>query len=81
MLYKNLDKAQLFLRNQVFCLKIWKLWPAPTILQFKIFFWNFAHVFYLPLSKKGFFYFIYVLSYLQILKKTWFLYTRFKHFY
>ena len=26
---------------------------APTILQFSIFCWNFAHVFYLPLSKKG----------------------------
>ena len=59
--YKNVGKALLFLRNQVFCLKIWKLWPAPTILQFNIFYWNFAHVFYLPLSKKGvwdFFYFI-----------------------
>ena len=51
--YKNLDKALLFLRNQVFRLKIWKLWRAPTILQFNIFCWNFAHFFYLPLSKKG----------------------------
>ena len=53
MPYKNLDKALLFLRNQVFCLKIRKLWRALTILQFNIFCWNFAHVFYLPLSKKG----------------------------
>ena len=53
MPYKNLDKALLFLRNQIFCLKIWKLWRALTILQFNIFCWNFAHVFYLPLSKKG----------------------------
>ena len=50
--YKNLDKALLFSRNQVFCLKIWKLWRAPTILQFNIFCWNFAHVFYLPMSTK-----------------------------
>ena len=53
MPYKNLGKAQLFLRNQVICLKIWKFWWAPTFLWFNIFYWNFAHVFYLPLSKKG----------------------------
>ena len=34
MPYKNLDKALFFLRNQVFCLKIWR---APTILQFNVF--------------------------------------------
>ena len=42
------------------CLKIWKLWWAPTIVQFNIFYWNFAHVFYLPVSTKtcaGFFLF------------------------
>ena len=50
---KNLDKALLLSRNQVFCLKISKLWLAPTILQFDIFCWNFAHVFYLPMSAKG----------------------------
>ena len=58
MTYRNLDKALLFLRNQVFCLKIWKLWQAPTILQFNIFCWNVAHVFYLQLPKQwcvGFF--------------------------
>ena len=54
MSYKNLDKALLLLRKQVFFLKIWKLWRASTILQFNIFFWNFAYVFYLPLSKKAF---------------------------
>ena len=32
--YKNLDKALLFSRNHVFCLKIWKFWRAPTTLQF-----------------------------------------------
>ena len=69
--YKNLDKALLFSRNQVFCLKVWKLWGAPTILQFNIFCWNFAHVFYLPISAKGVRYlFIYLLSYSQKIKKT-----------
>ena len=36
----------------LFCLKIWKLWRATTILKLNIFWWNFAHVFYLPLSMK-----------------------------
>ena len=53
MPYQNLDKALLFLRDQVNCLRIWKLWRAPTVLQFTIFCWNFAHVFYLPLPKEG----------------------------
>ena len=53
ILYKNLDKAPWFSRNQVFCLKIWKLWRAPTTLQFNIFCWNIAHVSYLPMSAKG----------------------------
>ena len=35
--YKNLDKSLLFLRNQVFYPKIWKLWRAPTTLHFNIF--------------------------------------------
>ena len=42
--YKNLDKALLFSRNQVFCLKDWKLWRAPTTIDFINFCWNFAHV-------------------------------------
>ena len=50
--YKNLDKALLFSRNQVFWLKIWKLWQAPTTLQFNIFCWNFAHVLHFPMSTK-----------------------------
>ena len=84
MPYKNLDKALLFLRNQVFCLKIWKLWRAPTTLQFNIFCWHFAHVFYLPISTKwcvGLFriFFILFRSWLvcKKIKKTWFLHTRF----
>ena len=32
---------------------IWKLWWAPTTLQFNIFCWNFLHVSYLPMSTKG----------------------------
>ena len=51
----------LFSRNQVFCLKIWKIWRAPTTLQFNIFRWNFAYVSLLPMSTKGysgFFYFV-----------------------
>ena len=51
--YKNFDKVLLFSRNQVFCLKIWKFWRAPTTLQFNIFGRNFAHVFYLLMSRKG----------------------------
>ena len=57
---KNLGKALLFSRNQVFCPKIWKLWCAPTIQQFNIFCWHFPHISYLPMSTKrceGFFLF------------------------
>ena len=31
-----------------------KSWKAPTILQFNIFWWNFACIFYLPISSKAF---------------------------
>ena len=50
---QNLDKALLFSRNQVFCLKNWKLWRAPTTINFNNFCWNFAHVPYLPISTEG----------------------------
>ena len=43
-------QSSVVLRNQVFCLKIWKVSRALTILQFDIFCWNFAHVFYLLMS-------------------------------
>ena len=46
-------------RNEVFCLKNWKLRRAPTALEFNIFCWNFAHVFYLVMPTKvcvGFFF-------------------------
>ena len=48
-----LDKALLFPGNQVFCLKSWKLWRAPTVIEFNYFCWNFTYVFYLPMPKKG----------------------------
>ena len=51
--YKNLEKALLFSKKQVFFLKIWKLGRTPTILQFNMFCWNFAHAFYLPMSTRG----------------------------
>ena len=59
--HKILDKILLFSRNQVFCLKIWKLWRAPTTLQFNIFCWNFARFLLTNVSKSLcgiFFYFI-----------------------
>ena len=48
--YKNLDKPLLLSRNQVFCMKNWKLWQAPTAIEFSIFCWKFAHVSCLPMS-------------------------------
>ena len=36
-----------------FCLKNWQLWRALTTIEFNIFCWNFAHVFYLIMSTKG----------------------------
>ena len=33
----NLDKALLFPRNQAICMKNWKLWRAPTTIEFNIF--------------------------------------------
>ena len=70
---KKLDKVLLFSRNQVFCLKTWKIWRAPTTLEFNVFYWNFVHVFYLPMSTKGcsgFFWFCLDLElYLQKLKR------------
>ena len=50
---KKLDKALLFSRNQIFCLKVWKLRQAPTPLDLNIFCWDLAHVSYLPMSTKG----------------------------
>ena len=33
-------------------MKNWNLWRVPTTIGFNIFCWNFAHVFYLPMSTK-----------------------------
>ena len=49
----------------------------------QLFFGNFAHVSYLPMSTKGcasFFYFVKILSYLQKFEKAWYLHTRFLQF-
>ena len=46
-------EALLFSRNQVFYLKNWKLWRAPTTIDFNNICWNFAHVPYLPISTKA----------------------------
>ena len=35
------------------CLKNWKLWRAPTTKELNIFYWNFAYVFFMPMSTKG----------------------------
>ena len=50
--YLNLEKTLLFPRNQVICLKCWKLWRAPATVEFNIFCWNFLHVSYLKMSTK-----------------------------
>ena len=69
--YKILDKALLFSRNQVFCLKNWKLWRALTTLEFNIFCWNFAHVSYLPVSTKESFWYFFVLFRSWVTSKNW----------
>ena len=51
--YLNLDKALLFLSNQVISLKNWKLWQGPTTTEFNIFCLHFPHVSVLPMSTKG----------------------------
>ena len=49
---RQLQKGRplLFPRNQVFCVKNWKLWWAPATIEFHIFCWNF---FYLVMPAKG----------------------------
>ena len=82
---KNLEKALLFLGNQAFWLKTWKLWPTNcNYVTVQYFLLNFAHVFYLLLAKKvcvGFFLFYLDLELFAKIEKTWFLHTRFSHFY
>ena len=58
--YKNLDKALLFSRDQVFCLKIWKIRRAPTTLRLSISCWKFAHLTYQCLQKGVWSFFIHL---------------------
>ena len=59
--YKNLDKALLFSRRQVFSMKKKrKLWVASTTIEFNIFCWNFAHISHLPMSTNGCFGFFFI---------------------
>ena len=77
--HKNLDKALLSLRDQAFCLKIWKLWWGPTTPQL-IFFAETLHMFLiyqcLQKSVQDFFFFL-DLELFAIIKKAWFLFTHF----
>ena len=43
--YRNLDKALLFPRYQIICVKHWKIWRAPTNIKFNIFFAEILHKF------------------------------------
>ena len=54
----------IILKKQVICLKNWKLWQAPTTIEFNIFCWNFAQTSYLTRSTKGSFF---------ILFRSWFI--------
>ena len=52
-LIQKFRQSPLLSRNQVFYLKNWKLWRAPTTIDVNNFCWNFAHVPYLQMSTKG----------------------------
>ena len=77
--YKNLGKALLFSKNQVFCPKIWKLWhityPIVQYLLLKLR----AHFLLINVYKKacGIFLFFLGLGLSLTIKKTWFLNTGF----
>ena len=69
---RKFRKSCIFLRNQVLCLKNWKLWRAPTTIDFNNFCWTFAHVPYLPISIEeclGFFKFCLELELFAKIKK------------
>ena len=66
--YLNLGKALWFPRNQVICLKNWKLWWAPTTVQFNIFCWNFTYVSVLPVYAKA------CVGFFIILFRSWVIY-------
>ena len=48
----KLCQTTIISKEPVFCLKNWKLWRAPTTIEYNILCWSFAHVFYLIMSKK-----------------------------
>ena len=50
---KHLCQSLFFNKVAGLCLKNWKLYWAPTTIEFNLFCWNFAHVFYITMSKKG----------------------------
>ena len=84
IVYKNLDKSQLFSGNQVFCLNVWKLWQAPTILQFNIFLLKLCTRFLLSNVWKrvcGIFFILFSSWVICKLKKTWLLHTYFLQLY
>ena len=68
-LHRNVDKALLFLINQVICLKNWKLWRDLTTIKFNIFCWNCAHISFLTISTKMYSRFFLFCSDLQLLIK------------
>ena len=77
-------QSSIAFEKPVFCLKIWKLWRAPTILEVNIFAETLNMFSTYHCLQKGvwdFFLFYQILNYLQKLKKTWFVHTRFLHFY
>ena len=65
--YRNLDKALLFPRYQIICVKHWKIWRAPTNIKFNIFLLKFCTSFLLNNVYKRefgiFSYFVEILSY------------------
>ena len=59
--YLILEKHPLFTRNQVICIKIWKLWWAPTTVEFNIFakiLYTFTTYQSIQKSVRDFFYFL-----------------------
>ena len=68
--YLNLDKALLFPRNQIFCLKNWKLWRASTTIKFNIFCWKFCTRFLLNNAYKKVFRIFFILFRSQVINKN-----------
>ena len=46
----KLRQNSIISKKPAFLSKNWKLWRAPTMIEFDTFCWNFAHVFYLVMS-------------------------------